>query len=218
MTLFSAIQRPRMRPPSAPTSTCDTGNQRVLHWFSKTYRPANTGLFYPPRLFARALVLVVCGCRTSQGWVWRALGMRYDPPNDYGCDAIRGGVCLSDYISMAIAAGLTVEEQTQRLPSGGGSEGGGGGGGGDKSGSSGGGDKSSSSGASKTSSGSAKSESAIFARFVSIGLGRKSSKPDGSDMGHHQESLCCKGEPVRSKCGTYWDPLKENREVRLAIR
>jgi hypothetical protein len=42
-----------------------------------------------------------------------ALGMRYDPPNDYGCDPKAGGNCLSDYITMAIAAGLTVEEITQ---------------------------------------------------------------------------------------------------------
>jgi uncharacterized membrane protein YgcG len=141
-----------------------------------------------------------------------ALGMRYDPPNDYGCDSHAGGVCLSDYISMAIAAGLTVEEQTQRLPSGGGSEGGGGGGGGDKSGSSGGGDKSSSSGASKTSSGSAKSESAIFARFCfDPVLGAKAQSQMGPTWDIIRNRFVVKVNQFGPKCGTYWDPLKENQ-------
>ena len=43
----------------------------------------------------------------------RSLGMRYDPPNDYGCDRHDPRhLCMGDYLMIATAAGLTVEEQT----------------------------------------------------------------------------------------------------------
>jgi uncharacterized membrane protein YgcG len=137
-----------------------------------------------------------------------ALGMRYDPPNDYGCDKNAGGNCLSDYISMAIAAGLTVEEQTQRLPGGGGSSGGGE----DKSGGSGGGDKSSGGGgASKTSSGSAKSESAIFARFCfDPVLGSKAQSQMGPTWDIIRNRFIVKVNQFGPKCGAHWNPLQEN--------
>jgi len=41
------------------------------------------------------------------------VGMRYDPPNDYGCDpqALKQ-LCFADFITVATGAGLTVEELT----------------------------------------------------------------------------------------------------------
>jgi hypothetical protein len=60
------------------------------------------------------------------------LGMRYDPPNDYGCDPQDPKhLCFSDFVLIAIGAGLTVEEVTAqseggKTPGGSGDKGGGG--------------------------------------------------------------------------------------------
>jgi hypothetical protein len=42
------------------------------------------------------------------------VAMRYDPPNDYGCDPDNPRpLCYGDFAIIAVAAGLTVEELTQ---------------------------------------------------------------------------------------------------------
>jgi hypothetical protein len=48
----------------------------------------------------------------------RILGMRYDPPNDYGCDRHDPRhLCFGDYIIILFASGLTVEELTAQSTS-----------------------------------------------------------------------------------------------------
>jgi hypothetical protein len=55
-----------------------------------------------------------------------AIGTRYNPPNDYGCEPQDPRKrCFSDFILVAVAAGLTVEQQTLQKPIGGGGDGGG---------------------------------------------------------------------------------------------
>jgi len=57
-------------------------------------------------------------------------GFRYEPPRDYGCPRnIPGSRCFIDFVRLAAATGLTVEEKTlQKAEKGGGGGGGGGGG------------------------------------------------------------------------------------------
>jgi hypothetical protein len=86
---------------------------------------------YPPELlfwlFTDSFELDVHG---------HSLGYRYNPPDDYGCAKLDPKHrCFLDWIHIATAAGLTVEEVTQQKLSGGGGGGGGkeGGGGGGSS-------------------------------------------------------------------------------------
>jgi hypothetical protein len=60
----------------------------------------------------------------------RTLGTRYNPPEDYGCGALDPRQrCFSDFILVAVAAGLTVEEETLEKAGSGGEKTAGGGGG-----------------------------------------------------------------------------------------
>jgi uncharacterized membrane protein YgcG len=132
----------------------------------------------------------------------RILGMQYDPPNDYGCDRTDPRhLCFTDFIRIATAAGLTVEELTQQsVGSAGGSKGGG------SSGGSAGGKDSSGGGGGGGSSG--KGETTIFARFCfDPVLSRRAQNDMGPqwDAMKHAFDISLAGP----KCGSNWDPVKE---------
>jgi len=119
------------------------------------------------------------------------LGMRYEPPKDYGCDRIDPRhLCFPDFILIATAAGLTVEEQT--LESGGGGGSGGGSKGGGNSGSKGG--------------------TTIFARFCfDPVLARRSQ----NEMGEKWLALkkVFDVSLANPKCGAHWDPAKDAKKA-----
>ena len=123
----------------------------------------------------------------------RTIGMRYDPPNDYGCDRNdRRMLCLGDYLVIAIAAGLTVEELTLQTVSGAGKSGGGAQG------------KDSGGG----SSGGAKAETTIFARFCFnpvLGERAQNQMYDRWQVMKRSFDVSLAGP----KCGSHWDPVKE---------
>jgi len=119
------------------------------------------------------------------------LGMRYDPPNDYGCDpASPKPLCFSDFIVIAIGAGMTIEEVTVESAGGGAKGSGGGASKGDSSG------------------GASKAESTIYARicFDPV-LGRQAQRQMPEKwkvMGKFfNVSL------ASPKCGSRWDPSKD---------
>jgi uncharacterized membrane protein YgcG len=133
----------------------------------------------------------------------RVIGMRYDPPNDYGCDRTDPRhLCFPDFIRIATAAGLTVEELTQQsVGSAGGSKGGG------SSGGSAGGKDSSGGGGGGGSAG-GKGETTIFARFCfDPVLSRRAQNDMGPqwDAMKHAFDISLAGP----KCGSNWDPVKE---------
>jgi hypothetical protein len=130
------------------------------------------------------------------------IGMRYDPPNDYGCDQNDPKrLCMRDYLVIAIAAGLTVEELTLQPSSSGGAKSGGGGG---KSESGGGGGSGGAAGG--------KSPTEIYARFCfDPVLGRQAQ----SQMGE-QWQLIKRSFDVSlagPKCGSHWDPVTESQKL-----
>src|ERR1700733_1005872 len=125
----------------------------------------------------------------------RTIGMRYEPPNDYGCDRTDPRhLCFPDFIRIATAAGLTVEELTQQsVPSAGGKGGSGSSSGGKDSGGGGGGSK---------------SETTIFARFC---FDPVLSRRAQNDMGPQWEAMkrAFDVSLAGPKCGSNWDPVKE---------
>jgi hypothetical protein len=124
--------------------------------------------------------------------------MRFDPPNDYGCDAKDPRhLCFQDFIKIAIAAGLTVQEVTSTSSpgkAGGGAAGKESGGGGDASG------------------GASKSETTIYARlcFDPV-LGERAQR----EMG--QTWLTMKRffdvSLAGPKCGGQWNPVKDAQKL-----
>jgi uncharacterized membrane protein YgcG len=135
----------------------------------------------------------------------RVIGMRYDPPNDYGCDRTDPRhLCFPDFIRIATAAGLTVEELTQQsVGSAGGSKGGG------SSGGSAGGKDTSGGGGSGGAGG--KTETAIFARFCfDPVLARRAQ----NDMGARWDAMkkAFDVSLASPKCGSHWDPVKEAQQ------
>jgi len=125
------------------------------------------------------------------------LGMRYDPPNDYGCDRKDPRhLCLGDYLVIATAAGLTVEEVTAQTGGGSGAGGKGGGGSGGKDSSSGGGG------------GGGGKGTAIFARFCfNPVLGERAQ----NQMGEKWQAIkkAFNVSLAGPKCGSHWDPVKD---------
>ncbi len=122
----------------------------------------------------------------------QTLGMRYDPPNDYGCDPVSPKpLCFSDFIVIAIGAGMTIEEVTVE--------------------SAGGGAKGSGGSDSKGESGGGKPESTIYARICFdpvLGRQAQSQMPEKwKVMGKFfNVSL------ASPKCGSHWDPSKDAKK------
>jgi hypothetical protein len=118
------------------------------------------------------------------------VGMRYDPPNDYGCDpkALKQ-LCFADFMLTATGAGLTVEELTLESASSAGKGAGG--------------------TASKDSSGGgAKTETTIFARFCFDPVLAQQAR---SRLGERQLAIAktfntALAGPI---CGTHWDPVQQ---------
>ena len=129
----------------------------------------------------------------------RTIGMRYDPPNDYGCDAKDPRhLCFQDFIKIAIAAGLTVQEVSSTSSAGkaGGSSSG----------------KDSGGGSSGGSAGGSKSETTIYARlcFDPV-LGERAQLQMG------QTWLVMKRffdvSLAGPKCESHWDPVKDTQKL-----
>ncbi|MFZ3359059.1 MAG: hypothetical protein WCA56_18610 [Xanthobacteraceae bacterium] len=118
------------------------------------------------------------------------VGMRYDPPKDYGCDRKDPRhLCFPDIILIATAAGLTVEEQTLESSGGGGASKGGGG----------------------NSSSSGKGATTIFARFCfDAVLARRSQ----GEMGDKWRTISKAFDVslASPKCGSHWDPVKDAKK------
>jgi len=118
----------------------------------------------------------------------RTLGMRYDPPRDTGCDQTDPRhLCFADFIVIATAAGLTVEEQTLQTSGGGGSKGGG------------------------SSGGSSKGQTTIFARFCfDPVLARRAQH----EMAERWDAVkkAFNVTLADPKCGSHWDPVKDAKK------
>jgi hypothetical protein len=131
----------------------------------------------------------------------RTIGMHFDPPNDYGCDRTDARhLCFPDFIRIATAAGLTVEELTQTSPPAGASRGGGD--------SSAGGSAGKGGGSSAPTGGGGKGETTIFARFCfNPVLARRAQ----NDMGEQWQEMkrAFDVSLASPKCGSYWDPVKD---------
>ncbi len=119
----------------------------------------------------------------------RIIGMRYDPPKDYGCDrSDPRHLCFPDFIRIATAAGLTVEEQTLES---------GGGGGASKGGSS--------------SGGASKGGTTIFARFCfDPVLARRSQNEMGDNWLQIKKAFDV--SLANPKCGSHWDPVQDAKK------
>src|SRR5271155_4316982 len=122
----------------------------------------------------------------------RTIGMRYDPPVDYGCDpnALKR-LCFADFMIIATGAGLTVEEVTMQSA---GSAGKAGGGGKDSSGG-----------------GGAKAETTIFAHFCfNPVLGQRAR----ARMGTTQLQIIKAFDISLAgpKCGARWDPVAQAKQ------
>ncbi len=117
----------------------------------------------------------------------RTIGMRYDPPVDYGCDpSALKRLCFADFMLVATGAGLTVEELTL-ASAGGAAKGASGGGGG------------------------AKSETTIFARFCfDPVLGKRAQ----ARMGQSQLRIvkAFNISLAGPKCGSRWDPVAQAKK------
>jgi hypothetical protein len=115
-------------------------------------------------------------------------GLRYDPPSDYGCDRRNGVDCFIDYIVMATAAGLTVEQRTVEKASGGGGKQGG--------------DKSSGS--------AAKAETVSYARFCfDPVLGEKARAQMGNTWLEVKRRFVVSVMAFRPLCGGAWNPAAQ---------
>jgi hypothetical protein len=117
------------------------------------------------------------------------VGMRYDPPVDYGCDpqALKR-LCFADFMLIATGAGLTVEEVTLESAGGGGGKGGSGGSG-----------------------GSGKSEATIFAHFCfDPVLGQRARvrmRPTQLEIVKAFDISL-----AGPKCGARWDPIAQAKQ------
>ena len=124
----------------------------------------------------------------------RPIGTRYDPPSDYGCrkqDPRRR--CFSEFVLVAIAAGLTVEEKTIQQPSRGGGNA----------------EKSTASGSS------GKPQTIVVPRFCfSDVLQQEAERKLGSSYYHMIATRYFDGkiEYFSPKCGAPWDPEKQTHE------
>lgn len=119
----------------------------------------------------------------------KTFGYHYNPPTDYGCPKNQAtALCFFDFIQIATASGLTVEEKTVQKSSGGG-----------KSGDSGGGSSSS------------KPTTTVYPRFCfNPVLGQQAERAMGSDRFNHIFSVLHMGPGAfNPKCGSKWDPQKE---------
>jgi len=117
-------------------------------------------------------------------------GYRYDPPSDYGCPKNSPyNRCFVDFIHVAAASGLTIEEQSVQKASGGGK-----GGGGDSSGSSG------------------KPTTTVYPRFCfNQVLAARARYAMGDQARSLQKYFAVSGSVFNPKCGLKWNPLtKEN--------
>jgi hypothetical protein len=116
-------------------------------------------------------------------------GLRYDPPTDYGCDRRNGVDCFIDYIIMATAAGLTVEQRTvEKASSSGGKQ----------------------SGGDKSSGGAAKSETISYARFCfDPVLGDKARAQMGNTWLDVKRRFVVSVLAFRPLCGTAWNPANQ---------
>jgi hypothetical protein len=128
------------------------------------------------------------------------VGTRYFPPEDYGCiPRDPKGRCFGDFVLVAIAAGVTVEERTVQKSGGGG----GGGGGGDKEKSGGGG----------------KTETQIFARFCfNPVLAQRAAMQMGPELYKMVTSRYADlpTSAFQPKCGDpKWDPVSEASKPQL---
>jgi hypothetical protein len=140
-------------------------------------------------LFADSIQLKVAG---------RTIGMRYDPPSDYGCDPKDPrNLCVQDYIKIAIAAGLTVQEVTQQSISSASKAGGGGGGGKESS---------------SASAGPSKSETTIFARlcFDPV-LGERAQHQMGQTWLEMKKLFDV--SLAGPKCEAQWNPVKDAEKL-----
>jgi hypothetical protein len=126
---------------------------------------------------------------TVQG---QTLGTRYNPPEDYGCSPKDPKKrCFRDFVLVAIAAGVTVEEQTLQKAASGGAKGSGGGAG-----------------------GSSKPETTIFARFCfNPVLADRAANAMGAPLYHQVASKFVDFNlPITSfspKCGSAWNSVQE---------
>ncbi len=119
-------------------------------------------------------------------------GFRYDPPNDYGCPkGVPGNRCFIDFVRLATATGLTVEEKTLQKSGGSADKAGGGGGGG------------------STQGGGSKTTTTVFPRFcfshvLAARAQRAMSKDDLEQLGNAYKT---QGNP---RCGDTWNPVPES--------
>jgi uncharacterized membrane protein YgcG len=136
----------------------------------------------------------------------RTIGMRYDPPRDYGCDKNDPKpLCWPDFVLIAIGAGLTVEELTVQTPASGASKGGGGS-------ASGGGKESSGGGG--PSGGGGKGETTIYARFCfDPVLARQAQRQMGDRWLPVAKAFDV--SLAGPKCGTKWDPAKQAEQPQV---
>lgn len=116
------------------------------------------------------------------------LGTRYSPPGDLGCNRYDPKKrCFSDYVLMAIGAGLTVEEKTVQKAS---SSAKGGGGGSD--------------------SGGAKTETTVYSRFCfDPVLAQQAQAAMGSKWIDIRAKLDLPVSAFNPKCGSTWEPQKD---------
>jgi uncharacterized membrane protein YgcG len=136
------------------------------------------------------------------------IGMRYDPPRDYGCDRNDPKpLCWPDFVLIAIGAGLTVEELTVQTPASAGGKGGAGGG----ASSGGGGSKDSGGGGGGSGGGGGaggKGETTIYARFCfDPVLARQSQRQMGDRWLPVGKAFDV--SLAGPKCGSKWDPQKQ---------
>ena len=124
----------------------------------------------------------------------RVLGTRYNPPSDYGCrkqDPRKR--CFSEFVLVAVAAGLTVEEKSIQKPAGGGGNA----------------QKSTESGSS------GKPETIVVPRFCfSDALQQEAERALGSSYYHMITTKYFDGkiQHFSPKCGDPWDPETQSRE------
>ncbi len=130
-------------------------------------------------------------------------GLRYDPPNDYGCSpGDPKKRCFKEFVRIATVAGLTIEETT--VQKGGGSGGGGG--------SKGGGGGASKGDGGESSSGSAKTTKSIYARFCfNPVLAQSAAIAMGPERFNEIKSryLDLPFTAFNPKCGTPWNPQED---------
>jgi len=116
----------------------------------------------------------------------KMFGYRYDPPNDYGCPIGEPRHrCFIDFVQLATASGLTVEERTLQKASSGGGKGGGEG------------------------SGAGKTTTTVFPRFCFnpvLAVRAQNTMPK-EILIQFKEDLDVPGTTFNPRCGGSWNPL-----------